>query len=102
MVINKVNLNEWKTLKEIQLELQIMGIKKSSREIRREFEAHNDDFRSGLVDTYICHSCRYPSGYKMSRNHDEIMNSIEDNRKRGVEQLRDYSDTVRALKRLSK
>lgn len=89
-MIDLINLSDWKTRKNILIELGNV----SDREWRKYVEKHNIAFCNHEVDTYIVHS---NLGYKATTDRNEIINSIQDNKKRSLNMLWKYSQTMKAL-----
>lgn len=89
-MIDLINLSDWKTRKNILIELGNV----SDREWRLYVEKHNIAYCKHEVDTYIVHSSK---GYKLTTDKQEIIDSIKDNKKRSLNMLWKYSQTMRAL-----
>lgn len=89
-MIDYIDLTDWKTKKNILAELGNV----SDREWRLYVEKHNIAYCKHEVDTYIVHS---NLGYKATKDREEIIASIQDNKKRSLNMLWKYSQTMKAL-----
>jgi hypothetical protein len=89
-MVEFIDLSDWKTKKQILLELGNV----SEREWRKAVEKHNIAYCKHEVDTYIVHS---KLGYKLTQDKQEIIDSIKDNKKRSLNMLWKYSQTMKAL-----
>ena len=89
-----IDLTEWKTKKQIEEELKNEGVAISERFFRLQVERHNDMYFAHIKDTYIAHSDK---GYKLTKDKEEIIKSIEDTKKRGIDQLSKYHKCLKAL-----
>lgn len=89
-MIDLINLSDWKTRKNILIELGNV----SDREWRLYVEKNNIAFCKHETDKYIVHS---NLGYKATTDRDEIIASIQDNKKRSLNMLWKYSQTMKAL-----
>ena len=89
-----IDLTEWKTKKQINEELGQFGVQINERVFRLQVERHNEMYFAHIKDNYVAHSSK---GYKLTKNREEIIKSIEDNRKRGLDQLVKYHKCLKAL-----
>lgn len=89
-----IDLTEWKTKKQINEELKQFGVQINERAFRLQVEKHNEMYFSHIKENYVAHS---PKGYKLTTDKQEIINSIEDNKKRGLDQLVKYHKCLKAL-----
>lgn len=94
MILENVDLSDWKTKKEVIKELSFKGIDVDERKIRLLIEDHNDKFVQHLSDTYIAHSNK---GYKKTTDYEEIKSSINDMRKRALDMLCKESKVRKAI-----
>lgn len=94
MLIDFIDLSEWKTKKVILKELKKQGIKVDERSLRNCFEKYNDMFRNHEVDSYIAHS---PKGYKLTDDTAEIKISATDHLSRAMDQFSKYHKTMKAI-----
>lgn len=91
MLIEKIDLTQWKKQKKILFELhREWGINVSSREWRKEVENWNKRFVDGEVDFYITHSNSL--GYKATKNYEEARIAINDYKKRAFNMLKKAFD----------
>lgn len=93
-MLEYVDLTEWKTKKTILAELEKNGIKTDERTWRMYVEQYNKKYWDHVHDTYIVHSNK---GYKLTDDKQEVVNSIEDGKKRALNLLWKYSKTMKAL-----
>ena len=89
-----IDLTDWKTKKQIEEELREQGVAISERFFRLQVERHNEMYFAHIKDDYVAHS---PRGYKLTKDRDEIAKSIEDTKKRGLDQLVKYHKCLKAL-----
>lgn len=89
-----IDLSNWKTKKEINKELEQYGIQINERAFRKSLEKHNELYFAHKKDFYIAHSSK---GYKITKDTEEIRNSLKDNFKRGIDQLQKYHKGIKAL-----
>ncbi len=92
--IQVVDLHDWKTKKQILSEIREKGILIDERKWRFYVEEHNKMYCDDLVDSYIVHSLK---GYKLTKDRKEIIASIEDLKKRGLNMLWKHSQATKAL-----
>lgn len=93
-MIDKIDLTDWKKKKDILKELERNGIGTDERTWRYYVEAYNKKYCVHEHDTYIVHSNK---GYKLTSDRDEIIASIEDGKKRGLNLLWKHSQAMKAL-----
>ena len=87
MIIEQVDLSNWKKQKEIIFELhRECGINISSREWRTQVEKWNKKFANGEVDYYITHS--NSKGFKATTNYKEAQIAKNDYIKRAKNMLK--------------
>ena len=89
-----IDLTEWKTKKQIEEELREQGVAISERFFRLQVERHNEMYFAHIKENYVAHSER---GYKLTTNKEEIIKSIEDTKKRGLDQIVKYHKCLKAL-----
>jgi hypothetical protein len=89
-----IDLTEWKTKKQINEELKQFGVQINERVFRLQVERHNEMYFAHIKDDYVAHSSK---GYKLTKDRDEIAKSIEDTKKRGLDQLVKYHKCLKAL-----
>ena len=89
-----IDLTEWKTKTQINEELKQFGVQINERVFRLQVERHNEMYFAHIKDDYVAHSHK---GYKMTKDRDEIAKSIEDTKKRGLDQLVKYHKCLKAL-----
>ena len=94
MLIDYVDLRDWKKKKEILSELFENYGKVDERTWRLYVAEYNTRFWEHEVDTFIVHSAK---GYKLTNDKDEICNSLGDMKKRSLNMLWKYSRTMKAL-----
>lgn len=93
-MLDLVDLSEWKTKATILRELADLDVIVDEREFRRVVELHNRRFLEGETDVFIAHSVK---GYKLTSNAKEIYDSIDDYKKRALNQLWKVSKYSKAL-----
>lgn len=93
-VLDYVNISDWKTKKEIIKELFLNNFQIDERTWRRIVKEHNQKFFNHEVDDFIAHSSK---GYKRTSNTEEILLSINDNRKRALDMLYEESKVRKAI-----
>lgn len=89
-----IDLTEWKTKKQINKELEKFGIRINERAFRQKVEDHNNLYFAHQKEFYIAHSNK---GYKMTKDTEEIRNSLRDSFKRGIDQISKYHKGIKAL-----
>ena len=89
-----VDLSNWKKKKDILVEAAANGVPMDERAWRLYVEKHNMRYWIHEEDEYIVHSNK---GYKLTSDKQEIRESIEDNKKRGLNLLWKHSQTMKAL-----
>lgn len=95
-MMTKINLSNWKTQKEILIELhREYGINISSREWRMQVENWNKKFTDGSVDYYITHS--NIKGYKATTDYQEAKIARNDYLKRAFNMLRKARECDKAF-----
>lgn len=94
MLIDYVDLKDWKTKKEILSELSINYKEVDERMWRYYVAEYNARFWNHEVDTFIVHSNK---GYKLTADKDEICDSLLDMKKRSLNMLWKFSQTMKAL-----
>lgn len=94
-MIDLIELNEWKTKKEILTQLKNVGVNLNEREWRRYVERYNKQFCLGVNEDYIAHSSK---GYKLTKDKEEIKQSVRDYRARALNMLKKTSDVSKVLK----
>ena len=94
MLLEKVNLTEWKKKKQILKELKQNDINLSEREWRKFVERNNRNYAAGITDKYIVHGCR---GYKLTKDTKEIQEALKDYEKRALNMLKKVSDGRKAV-----
>lgn len=94
MLLNMVNLTDWKTKKQILNELREHGIKLPEREWRTYVEKHNKMYAAGITDKYIVHSLK---GYKLTQDTSEIHAALNDYEKRALNMLQKVSEGRKAV-----
>lgn len=94
MLIDFVDLSDWKNKKEILLELSLNYGEVDERMWRKYVERYNKRFWNHEVDKFIVHSAK---GYKLTDDKNEICNSLGDIKKRSLNMLWKYSRTMKAL-----
>lgn len=88
---------DWSTKKEILARAKQDGITLHERTWRFFVEDYNKKYWRHEVDTFIVHSSK---GYKLTSDKDEIVASIKDSKKRALNLLYKYSQTMKALQRV--
>ena len=94
MLIELVDLSDWKKKQEIIKELKQQDLIIDERKFRAIVKHHNKSFYNHDTDIFIAHSCK---GYKATKSEEEIRDSIADNRKRALNMLYEESQVKRAL-----
>ena len=94
MLHELIDLNEWKHKKECLKELKSKGVSVKERNFRMMIKKQNQLFFNHEIDTFIAHSAL---GYKATKDHNEILASIADNRKRALNMLYEESRVKKAL-----
>lgn len=97
MYLEHINLREWKTKKQICMELKSKGfdVDDDMRAFRKEVQTNNRMWSIGMSAFYVCHDTTM--GYKWAVAIDEIEKSIRDNEKRAFSQLKAVRQTRMAL-----
>lgn len=97
MIIEKVDLSNWKKQKEILFELhREWGINITSREWRIQVEKWNKKFSDGEADFYITHS--NSKGYKATTDYKEAQIATNDYLKRAFNMIKKARDCEKAFK----
>lgn len=95
MLLEFVNLKDWKTKRIILKELKEQGYTINERTWRTFVEKHNERYYQGLVREYIVHSSR---GYKLTKDTREINAALEDYKKRALNMLKKVSEGQKGLR----
>ena len=97
MYLDKVNLKDWKTRRQIIAELEDKGFEPEEdlRTFRKEVQTNNRMWSIGMSAYYVVHDTTM--GYKWAVAVDEIEKSIRDNEKRAFSQLKAVRQTRMAL-----
>lgn len=90
-----IDLKEWKTKKQINKELQVYGVQINERTFRNQIESHNQQYFAHQKEYFIAH--HNGKGYKMTKDTEEIRESLRDSLKRGLDQLSKYHKGIKAL-----
>lgn len=93
-MLDLVDLSEWKTKAAILKELADLDVIVDERAFRKYVEYHNRLFLEGQRVDFIAHSNK---GYKLTTNAKEIYDSIDDYKKRALNQLWKVSKYSKAL-----
>lgn len=97
-MIEKINdlidLTTWKTKKQINEELRVYSVQLNERTFRKNVENHNELYFAHEKEFYVAHGSK---GYKMTKDTEEIRNSLRDSLKRGIDQLSKYHKGIKAL-----
>ena len=97
-MIEKINdlidLTEWKTKKQINEELRVYSVRLNERTFRKNVESHNELYFDHEKGFYVAHGSK---GYKMTKDTEEIRESLRDSLKRGLDQLSKYHKGIKAL-----
>ena len=97
-MIEKINdlidLTEWKTKKQINEELRAYSVQLNERTFRKNVENHNELYFAHEKEFYVAHGSK---GYKMTKDTEEIRESLRDSLKRGLDQLSKYHKGIKAL-----
>ena len=94
-MLDKINISYWKNKKDILQELNEIGIITSERELRKAIKKYNLNFINGKSKYYIAHDNKL--GYIKTTDKDLIRLSVEDNKKRAVNQFSLYYHTMKAI-----
>lgn len=94
-MLEYVDLTNWKHKDVIIKELFMQNFLVSERELRREIKKYNARFYNHEIDTFIVHS--NSKGYKLTKDVEEIKESIKDNRKRALNMLYEESKIRKAI-----
>lgn len=89
-----IDLTEWKTKKQINDELKVYSVQIDERKFRRNIEKHNELYFAHVKEFYVAHGSK---GYKMTKDTEEIRESLRDSLKRGLDQLSKYHKGIKAL-----
>lgn len=89
-----INLKEWRTKKQINKELRVFGVQLNERTFRKSVENHNELYFAHEKKFYVAHGSK---GYKMTKDTEEIRESLRDSLKRGLDQLSKYHKGIKAL-----
>lgn len=96
MIYDLIDLSNWKKKKDILEELSNLGIRMSERTFRKNVEVNNKCFKEHINKVkFIAHSNKL--GYIATTDENIIKQSVEDNKKRAMTQLKIVSDTYKAL-----
>ena len=95
-MIDIINLSDWKKMKEIKevYERYDKHISKDGREFRLLVEQYNEGYFNHLHDDFIAHD--NVKGYKLTSDPKEIERSLNDYKKRGINQLIKYCRGMRS------
>ena len=94
MILDFVDLSEWKKKTQILRELKENGLPIKDRDFRKRVELHNKLYEEHAVDKFIAHSCK---GYIATNDKSIIINSLKDNEKRALTMLKASRKTLQAL-----
>lgn len=94
MILEYVDLSDWKKKPQILKELKNNGLTISERSFRKRVELHNMLYEEHLVDKFIAHSSK---GYIATNDKNLIIDSLRNNEKRAITMLKAASKTLRAL-----
>ena len=98
-MIEKINdlidLTTWKTKKQINEELKVYSVQLNERTFRKNVEEHNQQYFAHQKEYFIAH--HNGKGYKMTKDTEEIRESLRDSLKRGLDQLSKYHKGIKAL-----
>ena len=94
MILDFIDLSDWKKKKQILAELKEKDLTMDERTFRQRVELHNKLYEEHVVNTFIAHSCK---GYIATTNRDLIIASLRDNEKRAITMLKATSKTLKAL-----
>jgi len=96
MIYDLIDLTNWKKKSQILKELKEQGLVVSERNLRKLIEVNNKGFKEHIQGVkFIAHSNTL--GYIATTDENIIKQSVEDNKKRALTQLKIVSDTYRAL-----
>ena len=96
MIYDLIDLTNWKKKKDILRELQLNGVPMNERKFRKLVEVNNKGFKEHIQGIkFIAHSNSL--GYIATTDEELIKQSVEDNKKRALTQLKIVRDTYRAL-----
>ena len=94
MILDFIDLSEWKKKSQILKELKENGFSIEDRNFRKRVELHNRLFEEHVVNTFIAHSNK---GYIATKDKNLIIASLRDNEKRAITMLKATSKTLKAL-----
>jgi len=94
MIWEFINLSDWKTKKVILKELEDQGLKLNERQFRKMIKANNRLFYEHDTEMFIVHGNR---GYKATKDYEEILKSLADNKKRALNMLYEEKRVKKAL-----
>ena len=96
MIYDLIDLSNWKKKKDILKELKEEGLVMNERQLRKLIEVNNKGFKEHIQGVkFIAHSNTL--GYIATTDENLIKQSVEDNKKRALTQLKIVRDTYRAL-----
>lgn len=94
MILDFIDLSNWKKKPQILKELKENGYPIKDRDFRKRVELHNKLYEEHIVNTFIAHSCK---GYIATTDKNIIIASLRDNEKRAITMLKATSKTLKAL-----
>lgn len=94
MILDFIDLSEWKKKSQILKELKENGFSIKDRNFRKRVELNNRLYEEHVIDTFIAHSNK---GYIATKDKDLIIASLKDNEKRALTMLKATSKTLKAL-----
>ena len=96
MIYDLIDLTDWKKKPQILRELRNNGVPMNERKFRKLVEVNNKGFKEHIQGVkFIAHSNKL--GYIATTDEEIIKESVNDNKKRALTQLKIVSDTYRAL-----
>lgn len=94
-IIEEIDLSVWKKRPLILHELREKEIYINDRALRNLIREHNEKYINGIKDDYIAHDNR--RGYIKTKEKMIIKRSIYDNLVRGLDQIKLYRNTLKAM-----
>ncbi len=93
-MLRDINLGDWLKKSEILTMFELRGKKVDERTFRKMVKEHNKRFMNHEEEYFIAHSNK---GYKATKDHDEILRSCRDKRKRALDMLTENARVLKAL-----
>lgn len=95
-ILDVIQIEDWTTRAEILQRLHMAGIAMTDRSFRRWVADKNEEFYNGQSEFYIAHGDK---GYKVTTDSAEILDSVDDLKRRAMDMLVKHRKARQALAR---